>query len=163
MIGNDIIDLSLAKTQSNWQRKGFLHKQFSSQEQALIYNSEHPLMSVWRLWSMKEATYKAVVQQQNRRFFAPKKFDCTLNSATEGVVHFKGQAVTCTTTITGAYIYSSVGNTHVQWIGKKSEREKFLKSIAKHHRSSFKMVAYKKECIWCSKPLLFRQTSIQLL
>ena len=132
MIGNDIIDLSLAKTQSNWQRKGFLHKQFSSQEQALIYNSEHPFKSVWRLWSMKEAAYKAVVQQQNRRFFAPKKFDCTLNSATEGVVHFKGQAFTCTTTITRAYIYSSVGNTHAQWIVKKSEKEEFLKSITKH-------------------------------
>ena len=31
-IGNDIIDLKLAKTQSNWQRKGFLEKQFTQKE-----------------------------------------------------------------------------------------------------------------------------------
>ena len=36
MIGNDIIDLSLAETESNWQRKGFLEKQFTAKEQAII-------------------------------------------------------------------------------------------------------------------------------
>ena len=33
MIGNDIIDLKLAKKQSNYRRAGFLDKQFSSSEQ----------------------------------------------------------------------------------------------------------------------------------
>ena len=33
MIGNDIVDLNLAKTQSNWQRKGFLERQFTKKEQ----------------------------------------------------------------------------------------------------------------------------------
>ena len=32
MIGNDVVDLQLAKTQSNWQRKGFLEKQFTEFE-----------------------------------------------------------------------------------------------------------------------------------
>ena len=35
-IGNDIVDLSLAKIQSNWQRKGFLEKQFTQKEQIEI-------------------------------------------------------------------------------------------------------------------------------
>jgi hypothetical protein len=30
------VDLNLAKTQSNWQRKGFLEKQFSQKEQREI-------------------------------------------------------------------------------------------------------------------------------
>ena len=33
MIGNDIVDLNLAERQSNWQRPGFLEKQFTIQEQ----------------------------------------------------------------------------------------------------------------------------------
>ena len=36
MIGNDIVDLKLAKNQSNWQRKGFLEKQFTEEEQKTI-------------------------------------------------------------------------------------------------------------------------------
>ena len=32
MIGNDIVDLDLARTQSNWQRKGFLDKIFTKKE-----------------------------------------------------------------------------------------------------------------------------------
>ena len=33
MIGNDIVDLDLARKESNWKRKGFLDKIFSLQEQ----------------------------------------------------------------------------------------------------------------------------------
>ena len=36
MIGNDIIDLSFAKLESNWQRRGFLEKQFSVNELAKL-------------------------------------------------------------------------------------------------------------------------------
>ena len=55
MIGNDIIDLSLAKIESNWQRKGFLEKQFTAKEQQLILEAPNSFVMVWRLWSMKEA------------------------------------------------------------------------------------------------------------
>ena len=80
MIGNDIIDLSLAKTQSNWQRKGFLEKQFSANEQQLILAATNSFILVWRFWSMKEAAYKIFTQQNEIRFFAPKNFDCLLIS-----------------------------------------------------------------------------------
>ena len=91
MIGNDIIDLSLAKTASNWQRKGFLEKQFTANEQQLVLEAPNSFVMVWRLWSMKEAAYKIYTQQHIVRFFAPKKFECKLRSAKEGVVCFKGQ------------------------------------------------------------------------
>jgi phosphopantetheinyl transferase (holo-ACP synthase) len=73
LIGNDIIDLSVAKIESNWHRKGFLEKQFTSNEQQLILASTNSFDLVWRFWSMKEAAYKVYSQQNEVRFFAPKK------------------------------------------------------------------------------------------
>ena len=62
-LGNDIIDLNLAKTQSNWERKGFLEKQFTEQEQEIILNSTNSFLQVWLFWSMKEAAYKCYTQE----------------------------------------------------------------------------------------------------
>lgn len=58
MIGNDVVDLRLAAVQSNWRRKGFIEKVFTSQEQELITTAIDPDHIVWLLWSMKEAAYK---------------------------------------------------------------------------------------------------------
>jgi len=88
-IGNDIIDLKLAKTASNWCRKGFLEKQFTQREQEDIHVSEDPFFKVWLFWSMKEAAYKCYTQSVKKRFFAPQKFECTTFSSSEGVVVFK--------------------------------------------------------------------------
>ena len=71
MIGNDIVDLALAQTESNWRRKGFLKKIFTLQEQQLIHNATDPERMVWLLWSMKESAYKAAVRKSGNRCFAP--------------------------------------------------------------------------------------------
>lgn len=91
MIGNDIIDLSQARKQSNLQRKGFLEKLFSDNEKKLILNSISYFDMIWMLWSMKEAAYKIYTQQHNIRFFAPKKFECKLTNEFNGVICIKGQ------------------------------------------------------------------------
>ena len=57
MIGNDIIDLNVAAIESDWQRKGFLEKQFTEEEQTLIKNAEDSFEKVWLLWSMKAVSY----------------------------------------------------------------------------------------------------------
>jgi phosphopantetheine--protein transferase-like protein len=88
-IGNDIVDLNLAKVESNWQRKGFLEKQFTKTEQEEIHTSEDPFFKVWLFWSMKEAAYKCYTQSVKKRFFAPKQFECSLLSWNQGVVVFK--------------------------------------------------------------------------
>ena len=106
MIGNDVIDLSLAKKESNWQRKGFLKKLFSNDEQQLILEALNSFEMVWRLWSMKEAAYKIYTQQHIVRFFAPKKFECKLRSAKEGVVCFKGQKFYTSSLINQHYIFT---------------------------------------------------------
>ena len=80
MIGNDIIDLSLAAIQNNWRRKGWLQKIFTLDEQARIWVSENPDQTVWTFWSRKEAAYKA----HQRQFclsprLNPKAIECLDN------------------------------------------------------------------------------------
>ncbi|MBW1298393.1 4'-phosphopantetheinyl transferase family protein [Aquimarina litoralis] len=101
MIGNDVVDLKLASGQSNWRRKGWLQKVFTTSEQDIIASSLDPNFKVWKLWSMKEAAYKA----HQRRFSIPPKYNpwdfvcsdddvCvdtmsykTLSVATKGYIH----------------------------------------------------------------------------
>ena len=106
MIGNDIIDLSLAKIESNWQRKGFLEKQFTENEQKLILAAPNPFVLVWKFWSMKEAAYKIYAQRNELRFYAPKKFDCLLMSGNKGLVNFKNQIFYTSTIIKSSYIFT---------------------------------------------------------
>jgi phosphopantetheinyl transferase (holo-ACP synthase) len=109
LIGNDVIDLSLAKKESNWQRKGFLKKLFSNDEQQLILEALNSFEMVWRLWSMKEAAYKIFTQQYSVRFFAPKKFECKLMQDLNGVVCFKGQQFYTSSIINQHYIFTKAG------------------------------------------------------
>ena len=106
-IGNDIIDLKLAKTQSNWQRKGFLEKQFTQKEQHEILNSENPFLKVWFFWSMKEAVYKCYTQKFKERFFAPQKFECTVVSIDKGMVVFE-ENIFYTVSVFNAFYMSTI-------------------------------------------------------
>ena len=109
MIGNDIIDLRFAETESNWQRKGFLDKQFTSREQVVIKSSEDPFMKVWQFWSMKEAAYKIYTQLTEERFFAPKKFECEFTSGSKGIVCFQNQKFYTTSILNRTYIFTVAG------------------------------------------------------
>jgi phosphopantetheinyl transferase (holo-ACP synthase) len=106
LIGNDIIDLSVAKSESDWQRRGFLEKQFTENEQQLILAASNPFVLVWKFWSMKEAAYKVYAQQNEVRFFAPKKFDCLPMSEKEGLVSFKDQIFYTSSIVARDYIFT---------------------------------------------------------
>jgi phosphopantetheinyl transferase (holo-ACP synthase) len=71
MIGNDIVDLALARKESNWQRKGFLDKIFTKKEQLQIVTAQNPETMVWNLWSRKEAVYKIYNRETGIRAFIP--------------------------------------------------------------------------------------------
>ena len=105
MIGNDIVDLK--RIYAKWQRPGFLDKVFTSQEQDLIYNSRDNHEMVWRLWSMKEATYKVYAKIVQRRYFNPKHLKCQISDEIKGLV--KIDNVTCYTfsSITENYVHST--------------------------------------------------------
>ena len=55
---------------------------------------------------MKEAVYKAFTQQNEMRFFAPKKFDCLLISKKEGMVFYKDQIFYTSSIVTQNYIFT---------------------------------------------------------
>ena len=113
-IGNDIVDLKLAKTESNWQRKGFLEKQFTPKEQTEISNAKNPFLKVWLFWSMKEAAYKCYTQEVEERFFAPLKFECSTISKDTGLVKFGGRVFYTVSTITSGYVHTIANNKQPQ-------------------------------------------------
>ena len=84
MIGNDIVDLQLAKMQSNWQRPRFIEKIFTTCEQNFIRQSENPELEVWKLWTMKEAAYKAYNRETGIRGFFPWKLQCSISKFRDG-------------------------------------------------------------------------------
>jgi phosphopantetheinyl transferase (holo-ACP synthase) len=104
MIGNDIVDLNVASIESNWQRKGFLSKIFTADEQELILNVKDSFKMVWLLWSMKESAYKVYEQQYGKRFFAPKKIQCELITESRGTVLINEEVYSTKSTINNDYI-----------------------------------------------------------
>ena len=106
MIGNDIVDLALAKVESNWKRKGYLDKIFTVQEQYLIFNSENPEIMVWNLWSRKEAAYKIFNRQTGIRAFNPIQFENFGVENNIGTVHAFNLVYFTKTEITTNYIHS---------------------------------------------------------
>lgn len=128
MIGNDVIDLALAAKESNWQRKGFIEKLFTSDEQLLIQKATDNSIMVWSLWSQKEAVYKILRQKGASRGFYPLKIEC-LDGDT---VQFQNQIF---------YTKTSIENTllHTLAVSKKSDFE-FCKPLF-----DYKKVVYKKE------------------
>ena len=106
MTGNDIVDIATAAAESNWERKGFLDKIFTQQEQQYIHHAAIPGQMVWRLWSMKESAYKIYTRQYGGRFFLPQKLKCKLLSETTGQVTIHNNIYQTTTKSTKDYIYS---------------------------------------------------------
>ena len=109
MIGNDIIDLELAKSESNWKRSGFLEKIFTKSEQKIIQQAENPEQMVWALWSCKESAYKIYNRQTLARSFIPLHLECDLEffkSQASGKVTCFGNTYFTKTDVTEGYIYT---------------------------------------------------------
>ncbi len=107
MIGNDIVDLQLAKKESDWKRPRFLQKLFTPIERNFIERSPHKDKVIWLLWSRKESVYKIVVRMQKRRFYAPKQFEnCTFDADIEGQVTYKGMTFSTTSEATDTHIHT---------------------------------------------------------
>lgn len=106
MIGNDIVDLDLARKESNWKRKGFLDKIFSKHEQYLILNNSNPELMVWNLWSRKEAAYKIYNRETGTSGYFPWRLQCHYDDEISGTVFIDGFVFYTQTYITDFYIYS---------------------------------------------------------
>lgn len=119
MVGNDIVDLNIARKTSGWNRKGFLKKVFTKDEIEAIRGSKDPFEMVWRLWSMKESAYKVYVQQGAERFFNPQRLECRMIKSEKGQVSLGGERINTHTRIHRQYIFTSAITT--------------LKTLAKDH------------------------------
>lgn len=106
MIGNDIVDLALARKESNWQRPRFLDKIFTSYEQQLILEAENPEIMVWNLWSRKEAAYKIYNRETGIRAFIPRQLECIYEDEARGLVICKKNIYHTQTTIINDEIHT---------------------------------------------------------
>lgn len=117
MIGNDVVDLRAASQQSNWRRKGFLDKVFSTSEKSLIHEAKDQDQMVWLLWSMKEAAYKARQRLLRLpRLLDWKSFECTIfnltNYSATGLVESSGYSFFTTSALNVEVIHSIARNDH---------------------------------------------------
>jgi hypothetical protein len=87
MIGNDVVAILQARIESNLNRKGFLEKLFSNEEQEIIAQSNNPEEMTWRLWSMKEAAYKIYNRETGIRAFIPLLLHCSIEDTIYGKVN----------------------------------------------------------------------------
>jgi phosphopantetheinyl transferase (holo-ACP synthase) len=106
MIGNDVVDLVLSRIESNWQRKGFLNKIFTKNEQILIQNSENQEIAIWNLWSRKEAAYKIWNRETGIRKYNPVQFECFDLDSKIGKVQFKSTIYFTKTEVSPDFIHS---------------------------------------------------------
>ena len=127
MIGNDVIDILQSRKESNWQRKGFIEKIYTLDEQLLITNAANPETMVWILWSMKEAAYKVYNRQTKIREYIPKKLVCTIASynynTITGSVICSGQTFHTISILFQDYIHT-IAVTHYDDLNKVVEIEK---------------------------------------
>lgn len=109
MIGNDVIDLELAKKESNWKRKGFLTKLFTSFEQELIAKATNQEEMVWMLWSIKESVYKAYQRINYNEGFYPIQIKILeINAKNESVIQLFGTLFYGKTTSNSDFIITNV-------------------------------------------------------
>ncbi|WP_339838256.1 4'-phosphopantetheinyl transferase superfamily protein [uncultured Flavobacterium sp.] len=123
MIGNDVVDLVLARKESNWKRKGFLNKLFTPFEQELIQKALNQEEMVWMLWSIKESVYKAYQRIKYNEGFYPVKIEILeINDQNESIVKLF----------------------EIFFYGKTTIDKDFIKTIAVLDKSDFNRIQYLK-------------------
>lgn len=138
MIGNDIVDLNIARLQNDWERPGLLQKLFTVDEQKFIINSNNQELNVWLLWSMKESVYKAVQRKYKlERFYNPKQFVCSQVQLTpekaRGKVSFKDETFKTTSELFPDKILSYTANSEFSHFSEeKNARSLLLQKVSEH-------------------------------
>lgn len=128
MIGNDIVDLSLAG-QSRWRDERFMSKVLTDTEQKLLRKSADLLSSFWQMWAMKEAAYKVYLQQFPKRFFGPTRFECSGLGPSE-VVNYGTHRIGVNTQTTSQYVLAQTT------IAAKEQHTKVISVKAVYHSQS---------------------------
>lgn len=107
MVGNDIVDLRVARYSTDWKRPRWLQKIFVPSEQVLIEASSDPFTTVWKLWSIKESAYKVFIQAGGQPFYNPTQIICQLETSTQSGVQIGSLWLNAKTLETPAYVFST--------------------------------------------------------
>jgi len=122
VIGNDVIDLNLAR-QSHWRNERFLQKAFTEDEIILIKKNNSPFEMIWTLWSAKESVYKVLMQQGETSYFNPKKIICLSESSQSSLTfRYKEQILYSSTETRMGYLHTIA-----------SVNKSILPTIVQHH------------------------------
>ena len=109
MIGNDIIDLKIARAERKSDNLRFMDKVFTNNEKNLILNAQDPDLQLWVLWSMKEAAYKAHQRIYDLpRILNPGSYECKYSKEeNSGIVKIGSSEYGINILITSEYIHST--------------------------------------------------------
>jgi phosphopantetheine--protein transferase-like protein len=106
IIGNDIVDWSLLKLGQKAEDHRYLSKILLPSEIEQVQAAEQSEQCLWRIWTIKEACYKAITQQHHFRAYIPKKIEVQLLSAEDASVSSIWGNFKLKTKQTAAYIHS---------------------------------------------------------
>lgn len=135
MIGNDIIDLSIALSSKKSQNLRFLKKIFTSDEIIEIEKSNNPELLLWQFWSMKEAVYKAYQRNTGSvRKLNPTSYHCSLGpNSTAGTIQINKKIFSISTEINSVYIHSytsSIDFLKKVYLPNSNSRDELLEQMA---------------------------------
>ncbi len=115
VVGNDVIDLELARAERKSENPRYLSKAFSEEEIEQVLNAEDPELRFWQFWAMKETAYKA-----HQRIFSlprkmnPKAFHCTLEgSEMFGKVSIDESVYEIELDITSDYVHATTSSENI--------------------------------------------------
>jgi phosphopantetheinyl transferase (holo-ACP synthase) len=87
MIGNDIVDLDIVLKENKATNLRYLNKICTENEIKTIQSSIDPNITLWRIWTIKEAAYKIINKSNGIRAYFPKKIETVFLSETEAEVN----------------------------------------------------------------------------
>lgn len=107
MIGNDIVDLDLARQSSDIFRPRYFEKILNASELNFVENSKNQFLYFWRIWTLKEAAYKAFQRLLLfDDFFNPSLFSTKMINDEMASVSFQNQSLDFETETNSDFIYS---------------------------------------------------------
>lgn len=111
MLGNDIVDLTEAKTQSNIFRPRYFDKTLTASEQYIVQQSVNPELCFWKIWTCKEAVYKSAQREFGfKSFYNPLQFKIECLKEFQAKVCYNYNIYNVDIEINNNFIYSFTSN-----------------------------------------------------
>ncbi len=111
MLGNDIVDLTEAKKQSNIFRSRYFDKTLTASEQYIVQQSVNPELCFWKIWTCKEAVYKSAQREFCfKAFYNPLQFQTHFLTEDKAKICFNKKVYDIDIKLNSNFIYSYTSN-----------------------------------------------------